>query len=226
MIVKVCGMREPDNIRDVARLNVDWIGFIFYPKSPRRFEAVDNHLQEYRLRTCQLSTINCQLKKVGVFVNASVETMIQTATAFGLDYLQLHGNESPDDCYALQKRGYAIVKAIPIASAEDLEQTIEYEGRIDYFLFDTKCNVYGGSGQQFDWNILSTYKGETPFLLSGGINPDSIEGIRHFRHPRFIGIDLNSGFETQPGLKDVEKLRTFLSAIREVKKSKKSEKSK
>ncbi|WP_102408474.1 phosphoribosylanthranilate isomerase [Parabacteroides bouchesdurhonensis] len=201
MIIKVCGMREPDNIRDVEMLGIDWIGFIFYPKSPRfvRDQAIAK---------------TDSVKRVGVFVNASHEQIMETATSFGLDYLQLHGNESPDDCYALQKRGYAVIKAISIYSAEDLEQTKEYEGRVDYFLFDTKCSGYGGSGQQFDWDILTTYTGNTPFLLSGGINPGSSAAIRKFRHPLFAGIDLNSGFESEPGLKDTEKLKDFIETIK------------
>ena len=201
MIVKVCGMREPDNIRDVEMLGIDWIGFIFYPKSPRF------------VRDQAIAKANF-VKRVGVFVNASHEQIMETATSFGLDYLQLHGNESPDDCYALQKRGYAVIKAISIYSAEDLEQTKEYEGRVDYFLVDTNCNSYGGSGQQFDWDILTTYTGNTPFLLSGGINPGSAAAIRKFRHPLFAGIDLNSGFESEPGLKDTEKLKDFIETIK------------
>ena len=200
MIVKVCGMREPGNIREVEALNIDWMGFIFYPKSPRLVKE-----QEIAKVT--------SAKRVGVFVDASVETMMETATTLALDYLQLHGNESPDDCHTLQKRGYAVIKAISISSAEDVERTKEYEGRVDYFLFDTKCNGYGGSGQLFDWDILSAYKGSTPFLLSGGINPGSAEAILRFHHPQFAGIDLNSGFETEPGLKDVERLRSFLTQI-------------
>ena len=161
-----------------------------------------------------LSTVNRQLKRVGVFVNATPEYMIETANLYKLDYLQLHGNESPDTCYALQKRGYAIIKAFSIASADDLTSTTEYEGRTDYFLFDTKCNSYGGSGKQFDWSVLASYKGNTPFLLSGGIAPDSVDAVRNFRHPQLAGIDLNSGFETEPGMKDAEKIKTFIDKIK------------
>ena len=132
----------------------------------------------------------------------------------GLDYLQLHGHESPDTCRTLRERGYAIIKAFPIADEEDLKMTADYEGRADYFLFDTKCSGYGGSGRRFDWSVLSGYKGRTPFLLGGGIAPDSVEAVRNFRHPKLAGIDLNSGFETAPGIKDAEKLKTFIDKIK------------
>ena len=178
-------------------------------------EAVDSGQLTVKYRLSQLSTVNCQLstKKVGVFVNATIESMMEKASTYKLDYLQLHGNESPEDCHTLQKRGYSLIKAFPIATKEDFEKTREYEGRVDYFLFDTRCEGYGGSGKRFDWSILTEYKGETPFLLSGGIRPENAEAIRNFRHPRFAGIDLNSGFEIEPGLKDVDKLKNFIQQI-------------
>ena len=163
----------------------------------------------------QLSIINYPLKKVGVFVNTSFEELVETAAFFRLDYLQLHGNETPEDCHALQKRGYSLIKAFQIATACDLEQTTNYEGRVDYFLFDTKCNSYGGSGKQFDWSVLEAYRGKTPFLLSGGIRPESAGAIRSFRHPRLAGIDLNSGFETAPALKDAAAVHTFINQLKQ-----------
>ena len=140
MIIKVCGMREPQNIREVAALAINWIGFIFYERSKRFVE---------RCPTEQQVTDSEQLspKKVGVFVNATIESMMEKASAYKLDYLQLHGNESPEDCHTLQKRGYSLIKAFPIATKEDFEKTREYEGRVDYFLFDTRCEGYGGSGK-------------------------------------------------------------------------------
>ena len=218
MLIKVCGMRDPENIRQVAGTGIDWMGFIFYARSARSIDSgqwtVDSLKKTDSPSNCQLSTVICQLKRVGVFVNATPEYMMETANLYKLDYLQLHGNESPDTCYALQKRGYAIIKAFSIASADDLTCTTEYEGRADYFLFDTKCNSYGGSGKQFDWSILASYKGYTPFLLSGGIAPDSVDAVRNFRHPQLAGIDLNSGFETEPGMKDAEKIKTFIDKIK------------
>lgn len=204
-------MREPENIRQVAETGIDWMGFIFYARSAR---SIDNGKWKIDNERKNSSLNNFQLKRVGVFVNATPEEMMETAAHYRLDYLQLHGNESPDICYTLHKRGYAIIKAFSIATEEDLKPVADYEGRADYFLFDTKCCSYGGSGKQFDWSVLSAYKGQTPFLLSGGINPDSVEALRNFNHPKLAGIDLNSGFETSPGMKDAEKLKTFIDKIK------------
>lgn len=203
-------MRNPDNIHQVASTDINWIGFIFYNKSPRFFFA------EKKETGYQLPIINHQLKKVGVFVNASIEEMTEIAIQYKLDYLQLHGNESPAICDTLYKRGNSLIKAFSIATKEDLIQTQAYEGKVEYFLFDTKCEGYGGSGKCFDWSVLTSYKGKTPFLLSGGITPDSIGPIRQFQHPYFCGIDLNSGFEIQPGLKDVNKIKHFIKEIRKI----------
>lgn len=208
MLIKVCGMREPENIRRVAEVGADWMGFIFYARSPRFVGSLspDEISKEKAVREPPV--------RVGVFVDATPEYMMEMGNKYALGYLQLHGNESPDTCYALQKRGYAVIKAFSIADKEDLKLTADYEGRADYFLFDTKCNGYGGSGKQFDWSVLTAYKGQTPFLLSGGINPDSVEAIRNFHHPKLAGLDLNSGFETAPGMKDAGKLKTFIDKIK------------
>lgn len=202
-------MREPDNIREVATTGIDWMGFIFYARSPRFIKNKSDE-ETARIKAIRESSV----RTVGVFVNATSEYMQEMAQKYTLDYLQLHGNESPEACYELQKRGYAVIKAFSIASEEDLAATVGYEGRVDYFLFDTKCNNYGGSGKQFDWSVLAAYIGQTPFLLSGGIQPESVEAIRNFRHPRFAGIDLNSGFETEPGIKNARQLKTFIEKIK------------
>ena len=202
MLIKVCGMRERENIRRVAATGADWMGFIFYPRSARAITGHESAIKE------------CPLRRVGVFVDATREEMMEKAAEYKLDYLQLHGKESPDTCYALQKRGFGVIKAIPVASTDDLAATADYEGRVDYFLFDTRCPTHGGSGRSFDWSLLSGYKGGTPFLLSGGINPESAEAILRFRHPMFVGIDINSGFETSPGIKDAEKIKAFIRTIK------------
>ena len=205
VIVKVCGMRDPENIRTILTTGVDWIGLIFYPRSPRYVGDDAVQLKE------KLDHAGRSVKKVGVFVDAPTEQMLRFANDYGLDYLQLHGNESPDVCYSLQKRGLAVIKAFSIATADDLKKTKDYEGRADYFLFDTKSEAYGGSGQRFDWRVLSAYEGETPFLLSGGLALDSLSDLQQFSHPRFAGIDLNSGFEVAPASKDADALRHFIT---------------
>ena len=202
-MIKVCGMREVENIREVEALGIDLMGFIFWPKSSR-------YVNE---RPAYLST---QCKRVGVFVNASIEEIMQKVQDYALDYIQLHGSESPE--YAQRLRSVygdsvAVIKAFNIATTEDLEATKPYEGLVDYFLFDTKAQLPGGSGQQFDWSVLADYVGETPFLLSGGIGPDDAERVKAFNHPKCVGIDLNSKFEAEPALKDIQKLKTFLEQL-------------
>ena len=206
MITKVCGLCHAENIQAVAKTGIQWTGFIFYTPSPRCL--LRDPAEAERVR--QLITADAfRPKRVGVFVNASQEEIMEVAQQYRLDYLQLHGHESPDFCYALQKRGYALIKAFSIATAEDLAHTADYAGRVDYFLFDTKCAGYGGSGQRFDWSLLQDYQGETPFLLSGGIRPEMAADLQRFHHPRWAGIDLNSGFESAPGVKQAETLRSF-----------------
>lgn len=199
-MVKVCGMTEADNIRQVDALGVSLIGFIFYPKSPRCL--------------CQLPQyLPVIAKRVGVFVNESKENVLMYTDRFGLDYVQLHGNESPGYCRSLRSLGIRIIKAFSITSSKDLLATFDYEDFCDYYLFDTPTVGYGGSGQQFDWNLLQSYNGDTPFLLSGGINPGSVKALNEFHHPRMAGIDINSCFETSPGIKDVERIKRFLKEL-------------
>ena len=198
--VKVCGMREAENIREVEALGIDLMGFIFWPKSSR-------YVSE---RPAYLPT---QCKRVGVFVNEDIKQVKRIAEEYSLDVIQLHGSESPDYIRQLGSvcgDTIATVKAFNIATAADLDATKSYEGIVDYFLFDTKTPIPGGSGVQFDWSLLADYVGQTPFLLSGGIGPDDAERVKTFQHPKCIGIDLNSRFEISPGLKDVEKLKKFL----------------
>lgn len=196
MIVKVCGMREADNIRAVEQLGVDWMGFIFWPPSSRYVAVRPAYLPVHA-------------KRVGVFVDQDIEEVRQTARDYSLDIIQLHGHESPR--YASELQGeWLTMKAFNIATKNDLIQTVAYEGMVDYFLFDTKAQMVGGNGQKFDWNILSSYHGATPFLLSGGIGPEDAERIKSFQHPRCVGIDLNSRFEEAPALKNVNKLKQFL----------------
>lgn len=200
-IIKVCGMTEADNIRNIEQLGVDMIGFIFYPKSPRCLCEIPEYLP-------------VQAKRVGVFVNESKENILMYADRFGLNYIQLHGNESPDYCRTLHSNGLRLIKAFSISLPKDLFDVSDYDGLCDYYLFDTKTPQFGGSGNQFDWNILHRYNGSTPFLLSGGINPYSAKAIKEFHHPRLAGIDLNSRFETAPGLKDVERIEMFMKELR------------
>ena len=205
MIVKVCGMREAENIRAVEALGVDWMGFIFWEHSSRCVSQ----------RPAYLPT---RAKRVGVFVDESLDVVCQHVEAFGLDVVQLHGSESPAYLRDLRSSCDArllIVKAFSIATRDDLLLTSLYEGLADYFLFDTKGKSVGGNGEKFDWNVLNHYNGDTPFLLSGGIGPDDASRLSAFSHPRLAGIDLNSRFEISPALKNVELLKQFLYDIQQ-----------
>ena len=199
MIVKVCGMRDAENIRAVEALGIDMMGLIFWPKASR-------YVSE---RPAYLPT-SCQ--RVGVFVDESIDKVMQYTAAFQLDVIQLHGGESPE--YVSRLKGLKVIKAFNIATADDLKQVKLYEGLADCFLFDAKGRSVGGNGTQFDWDVLQGYTGKTPFLLSGGIGPDDAGRVTDFEHPRCIGIDLNSRFETAPGLKDVDKLKAFLEKVK------------
>ena len=202
-------MREASNIRDIEALGIDWLGLIFWPKSSRYVSERPDYLPR-------------NAKRVGVFVDEAPEKIVNISRRYGLDYLQLHGHESTNDINRLRQIianqdvstiPPQLIKAFSIATANDLEQTKAYEGHVDYFLFDTKGTSVGGNGVQFDWEVLTAYKGYTPFLLSGGIGPEDAERIRTFHHPRCIGIDLNSRFEIAPGLKDSHRLKTFLEQL-------------
>lgn len=203
MIIKTCGMRDADNIRAVSELRIDWMGFIFWPPSSRYVSEKPSFLPTRQ-------------KRVGVFVDARIEEVRSKADEYALDLIQLHGSESPAFCERLKANSrQQLIKAFNIATQEDLEQTIPYEGLVDYFLFDTKAKMVGGNGTQFDWSVLSAYQGNTPFLLSGGIGPDDAEKVRNFHHPQLAGIDLNSRFELSPALKDIEKLKQFITEYNE-----------
>jgi len=203
-------MREAENIRQVEALAPDWMGFIFWKKSKRNVCKIPSYLPT----AC---------KRVGVFVDESPDTIRRIAQGYALDLIQLHGQEPPEGLRHLRSLCSVycgttavprLIKAFNIATAEDLEKTKPYEGLADYFLFDTKGKMVGGNGQQFDWTLLQHYHGSTPFLLSGGIGPDDAGRVKSFHHPQCIGIDLNSRFETEPGLKDTELLSAFIKQIR------------
>ncbi len=198
MIVKVCGMRDAENIREVEALGIDLMGFIFWSKSSRYVSEKPDYLPT-------------KCKRVGVFVDEDIEVVKKIAQDYALDYIQLHGNETPDYCALL--KGHKLIKAFNIATAEDFVKTKPYEGIVDYFLFDTKGKSVGGNGEKFDWSVLDDYHGTTPFILSGGIGPDDTARIRSFHHPQLAGIDLNSKFEDAPALKNIQKLKTFLEQL-------------
>lgn len=218
-IVKVCGLRDSENIRQVAALGVDWIGMIFWEKSPRNVTMIPSHagIIPDRASLSPLATNNSPLK-VGVFVDEMAQNIITRVVNFQLDLIQLHGHETPTLIRNLRRtladiRPVKVIKAISVSSRDDIAAYKDYADCVDYFLFDTKCQTVGGSGNQFDWSVLDAYDGEVPFLLSGGIGPDDAERVRNFHHPKCIGIDLNSKFETEPAMKDVAAIGKFLNEL-------------
>lgn len=199
-VIKVCGMREGNNIRQVEQLGANLIGLIFYTNSSRYVTKLPSYMP-----------VNA--KVVGVFVNATIECIKENIERFNLSYVQLHGNESAQFCREVMQLGVQVIKAISVASREDIENLSGYKESCNLFVFDTKCEQYGGSGRQFNWEILKYYNGSTPFLLSGGIGIESIEKIREFSHPMLYGYDLNSRFESEPGVKNCELIELFIKGI-------------
>ena len=193
-------MRDSENIRAIEQTKADLMGFIFHPKSPRFVASLPEYMPKKQ-------------KRVGVFVNASLEQILAKAQKFSLEYIQLHGDEPPAVCSELKNRGLKVIRAQRIANTDDIIRAESYN-MADLMIFDTKTELYGGSGKKFNWQLLENYKGCVPFLLSGGIRSDTFEEIKAFFHPQFAGIDLNSGFEISPALKDVGKLNNFIEKIK------------
>ena len=199
-------MKYRDNIIDVANLRPDYLGFIFYESSPRHFNGI-------------IPNISHEIKRVGVFVDASMENVLEKVNRYNLDAVQLHGKESPEFCSTLKSTNdaFEIIKVFSIKDQFDFELLKPYEPVCDYYLFDTKGELPGGNGYTFDWNVLSNYPSSKPFFLSGGIGIDQIESIHSFVQNKIsnlcIAIDVNSRFEIEPGLKDTLKLKEFKTQL-------------
>lgn len=204
--LKICGMKYPDNLQAVAALQPDYLGFIFYPKSKRYMADT--------LSPEMVQALPAGIQKVGVFVNADTEYILEQAKVYGLQQLQLHGDESPEQCAALQGRGYVIVKAFGVDEHFDFELLKAYAPVVDYYLFDTKGPAYGGHGITFDWSVLQHYDKHKPFFLSGGIGLEEIEGLRELKDFPMYALDVNSCFEEEPGLKITGKLQLLQEQLR------------
>lgn len=202
MKIKVCGMKEAANINAVADLGPDYMGFIFYDGSARYI----GEPEEIGLAS--------QILKTGVFVDAPEAFVNDRIVRYGLDAVQFHGSENPAYCDEFRGR-VLVIKAAGIDSDYRFGHLAAFENSVDIFLFDRKTPMHGGSGEAFDWSLLDRYEMDIPFFLSGGIGPENLEGVKAVRHPAFYGLDLNSRFELQPGLKDVEKLRAAFEKLRQ-----------
>lgn len=198
-------MRDADNIRNVASLKPDYMGFIFYPHS-RRFAG--------NLVSGVLKELSPSIRKTGVFVNASLDEIRQKTDLYELHTIQLHGTETKELCSQIKSSGVEVIKAFGIDEAFDFAAIKEYEEVVDYFLFDTRTSAHGGSGRPFDWNLLAHNSTGGSYFLSGGLDMNNIRAAVNIRDERLYAFDLNSRFETEPGLKDVEKLNTIFKHIR------------
>lgn len=185
--LKICGMREAANIRAVADLRPDYMGFIFYDKSPRYVGSLN---------------IDVDVEKVAVFVNETTEGIIKR----NISIVQLHGHETPAQCEELKNKGLTVIKVFSVDDEIDFNKTKEYESVADYFLFDTKGKYYGGNATTFNWKKLEEYNQSKPFFLSGGLNAENLKNIDILKGMNLHAIDLNSGVEDSPGFKSIEKI--------------------
>ena len=216
-------MRDAENIQQVTALGVNMIGLIFWPKSPRYVQSISSNAGIIPdLKNPAIKDIsNPDVSYVGVFVDEMPQNVVTQAYNYKLDYIQLHGNESPIYIDNLRNTlvpdilpNVKIIKALSINEEADILKWKTYEGHVDMFLFDTKnTQTVGGTGKHFDWSLINLYDGNIPFLLSGGIGPDDAEAVKSFEHPMWVGIDLNSRFEKAPGMKDVDKLKAFINVL-------------
>ncbi len=211
MMIKVCGMRDIENINQLQELDIDFMGIIRYSKSKRFVD--DSQKEKVAQQTMNKGT-------VGVYVNESLENILKDIIPLQLDVIQLHGNEDPAFAKALLEIDIKIFKAFQVTEEFNFDSLKEWEtlasqyvGKL-FFLFDTATPNYGGSGKKFNWSILDSYKGEVPFLLSGGISEKDADAIKELKQKMFLGVDLNSKFETEPGVKDIEMIKTFIEKLR------------
>jgi phosphoribosylanthranilate isomerase len=210
MLVKICGMKESGNIQAICEHNPDMMGFIFYKKSARYvgddFDAG------------QLDELSETLSRVAVFVNESIDVIDEISAIGGFEYVQLHGDESPEYCNGLNKLGVKVIKAFSVNDDFDFELLRSYTPFCDYFLFDTKGAKRGGNGYSFDWNILRKYTLATPFILSGGLGVENICDATKLSFPALAGFDINSKIELAPGLKSVEQAEVIIKTIKNIQK--------
>lgn len=202
--LKICGMAQAANIAAVASLQPDYFGFIFYSKSPRCISQVSAELIKY---------VPSTIKTTGVFVNEELHVVKQHIATYNLKAVQLHGTESEDFCAEIKQTGIEVIKAFGIDTNFDFEQLMPYLTAVDYFLFDTQTPSHGGSGEVFDWTLLSDYNLEKPFFLSGGIDLSHVNALKAMQHRWLYAIDINSKFEIEPGLKNVKKIRDFIQML-------------
>ena len=201
--VKICGMKDPENIREVSSLRPDFMGFIFFKHSPR-----------YVSETFTMPVMEKSVCKTGVFVNEQVDHILEIRKKYKLDYVQLHGNESVSVCERLKTEGAGVIKVLHVDEAFDFGYTRDYEKVTDFFLFDTKGKNLGGNGVRFNWKLLYNYNQHVPFFLSGGISPENVTAIRELKGMNMVGVDVNSGVEMEPGYKNVNQVKQVIEILK------------
>lgn len=204
--IKVCGMRQGQNIRSVSKLKPDYLGLIFYPKSPR--------FVELKKASSILNAFPQKVEKIGVFVNEPLPELINTCNSFKIKTVQLHGSENPGYCSELKELGFTVIKAFGVNEQFDFNQLAPYTNSCDFYLFDTKSEKHGGTGKKFNWQLLQKFDNSKPIFLSGGIGPDDADELLKIEDLNIYALDLNSKFETEPALKNVEFLEKFIKNIR------------
>lgn len=204
--MKICGMRDPENIIQVGELHPDYMGFIFYTKSKRYVGG------DFKIPT----QLDRNIKRVGVFVNESTEKMLDLAKLHDLDFIQLHGGEPINQCIELRKNGLGVIKVFSIDQQFDFAEVIPFKQNADYFLFDTKSESYGGTGKTFDWNLLNKYDQEVPFFLSGGLSIENSHSVKTLKEMNLHAVDINSCVEILQGLKDAEEIKHFKSILNSI----------
>lgn len=200
--LKICGMRDPENIKQVSELQPDYLGFIYYQKSPR---FIGHHFQ--------MPEIPSSIKKVGVFVDGKTDLIRNSIKEHSLDFVQLHGNESVETCVSLKQEHIGVIKAFSVDERFDFKVTEPYQPVADYFLFDTKGKFYGGNAKTFNWDILQNYNQKIPFFLSGGITAEDLSDTIKLKDMNLHAMDVNSGVELMPGIKDIEKIKRLQTSL-------------
>ena len=205
MKIKVCGLKFAENIEAVSALGPDYVGFVCYAPSPRYSGELDTQTVEF---------IPASISKTAVFVNEDRETISALIGKYGFDAIQLHGNEDAEFC-AYFKGKVKMIKAFGLNEGFDFNVLNDFADSVDLFLFDTKTNIHGGSGKSFDWSLLDSYRLDIPFFLSGGLSLENLDEVKKISHRQFYGVDLNSKFETAPGMKDISKLGKAFDMIKQ-----------
>lgn len=204
--LKICGLKHKTNLFDVVETGVDYVGMIFYEKSPRF--VLDSLYPE------DVWFLSDEVEKIGVFVNASFDEIKKYAKLYQLNLIQLHGNETPEVCKQLQDLGYGVIKAFGVDESFDFNKLISYQSSVDFFLFDTKTSDHGGSGITFDWNILTNYTLDIPVFIGGGVSLENLNDLMNYQFPFLHALDMNSKLEIEPGLKDIQKVKKAVELVK------------